>query len=559
MRAARSSRWPKTLALTVAAAVLLAGPASEAAPRASLKRDADRLFQPYAGAGAPGAAVVVLDGGRPVFAAAYGHADIEHAVRVGPDTVFHVASLTKAFTAYAVARLEAEGRISRKDPVRRYVPELAAYADAITLDHLIHHTSGIRDHIGLTTLAGWRGDDTVDSADVFRILRRQQAGQFAPGSAYDYSNSNYFLLALIVERVTGKRYADYLREVIFEPAGMRATYVKETPNQLLPGLAKSYERGPDGRWRRSFLQFGYYGDTNLMTTVGDLGRWADFVMTTTLGGRPVHEVMGQRVPLSGGGENVYAWGFEVHDVAGARALRHGGSDAAYRAHMLLMPERRQAVLVASNSNVVSMSEVAETLAETLRGRPGDARKTAGASGGSSAGLAAALRDFSGIYRLESGLVFSLEEIESKPRIEAFGLGSYTPEFVAPNHFKVPSASSELRFFRKGDEAEVEVAMGGSVTRGRRVNAAAARLPAGLAGHTFYCGELSTAFRADPQGPALRSALGDPIGLLPLDADSFMLKTWGSGVGSVAEGEGSAPVLNLQTYRGGRFTCPARLP
>lgn len=559
MRAARPSRWPKALALTLAAAVLFAGSASEATPRGSLKREADRLFQPYAGAGAPGAAVVVLDEGRPVFTAFYGHADIEHGVRVNPDTVFHVASLTKAFTAYAVARLESEGRLSRRDPVRRYVPELAPYADAITLDHLIHHTSGIRDHIGLTTLAGWRGDDTVDSADVFRILRRQQAGHFAPGSAYDYSNSNYFLLALIIERVTGKPYADYLKEVIFEPAGMRASYIKATPNQILPGLAKSYERGPDGRWRRSFLQFGYYGDTNLMTTVGDLGRWADFVMTTTLAGRPTHEFMGQRVPLTGGGENVYAWGFEAHEVAGARALRHGGSDAAYRAHMLLMPERRQAVLVASNSNVVSMSEVADVLAETLRGRRGDARKAAGKPGGSSVGLAQALRDFSGTYRLDSGLVFSLEEIESKPRIEAFGLGSYTPEFVAPNVFKVPSASSELRFLKKGSDVEVEVAMGGSVTRGRRVNAATARLPAGLRGHTFYCEELSAAFRADAKGPALRSALGDPIGLLPLDAESFMLKTWGSGVGSVADGGGSAPVLNLQTYRGGRFTCPARQP
>ncbi|WP_332764548.1 serine hydrolase domain-containing protein [Phenylobacterium sp.] len=528
---------------------------AQAADGRALRRDADSLFRPYSSPGAPGGAVLVMDGGKPAFSATYGRADIEHDTPVSLDTVFHVASLTKSFTAYGIALLEADGKLSRRDSIRRYVPELAPYADNITLEHLIHHTSGIRDHIGLSTLAGWRPDDTVDSADVFRMIRRQTAGQFAPGSMYDYSNSNYFLLALVIQRVSGKSYADFMRETIFVPAGMTATVIKETPNQLIRGQAKSYEQGPDGRYRRAFLQFGYAGDTNLMTSIRDLGRWGDFVMTSKIGGRPAYEVLAETRPLAGGGANDYGWGFEVGQVGGQQTLRHGGSDAGFRAHILLIPGQRKAVVVAANSDQVSMSVVADTLATRLTGqRRGVPRPKAAAS----KDLKRALREYAGVYRLENGLVFTFEDQAGAARLEVFGLGTFMPTFVEPNRFVVPSANSEVRFSRTDKGVLVEVEMSGGVTTGRRVDAASARLPQTVLGPTFYCDELFAAYRVDAPATALRSALGDPIGLLPLDASSFMLKTWGSGVGSVAQDPRGGTVLTLKTFRGGTFSCPERL-
>ena len=296
----------------------------------------------------PGAVVAVFRGGETVFAKGYGMADLEHGVPNTPATPFHVASLSKQFTAFAVALLADEGHLSLDDDVRTYVPEVPDFGQAITLRHLLHHTSGLRDQWELWAIGGGLLDDVIRQEDVLRLVERQRELNFAPGTEFSYSNTGYTLLATVVERVTGERFADWMAARVFRPLGMASTRVRDDHETLVPGRALSYRAGAGG-YTNAVLSMSSYGATGVVTTAEDLGRWLQNFHTGAVGGPAVVARMQERGVLASGDTLDYALGLFADRQGGLRRLQHGGVDAGFMTVMAYYPEIDAGVVVLSNT------------------------------------------------------------------------------------------------------------------------------------------------------------------------------------------------------------------
>ena len=233
----------------------------------------DKLFERFNKPDSPGCAVAVVRDGRIVYEHGYGMADLDHDIPITPSTVFHVASMSKQFTATAIVLLAQEGRLSLDDPVRKYVPEVPDFGVPITLRHLIHHTSGLRDQWELLEMAGWRYSlDLITDDDVLELVSRQKELNFKPGEKFLYCNTGYTLLAQVVKRVSGKSLREFTEERIFKPLNMTSTHFRDDHAEIVKRQAYGYV--PDkATFRLSVTNFDTVGATSLLTTVEDLAVW----------------------------------------------------------------------------------------------------------------------------------------------------------------------------------------------------------------------------------------------------------------------------------------------
>ncbi|MCB0837049.1 MAG: serine hydrolase, partial [Bacteroidetes bacterium] len=188
-----------------------------------LTKQIDQIFSEWNHKERPGGAVAVAKDGKIVFSKGYGMANLEYHIPNEPATVFHIASVSKQFTTFAILLLEKDGKLSLDDDIRKYLPEIPDFGTKITLRHLAHHTSGLRDQWNLLALAGWRLDDVITLDHVMALMSRQKDLNFEPGEEYLYCNSGFTLLAEIVSRVSGKSFAEFTRERIFTPLKMNNT------------------------------------------------------------------------------------------------------------------------------------------------------------------------------------------------------------------------------------------------------------------------------------------------------------------------------------------------
>ena len=259
-------------ALVVAALALAGGAAGNSDPQATpmLTLSVDELMQPYAGA-APGACVLVLRDGAPVFRRGYGLANLEERTPATPVTNYRLASVTKQFTAAAILLLAEDHRLGLDDPVRRWLPSLPPAADAVTVRRLLTHTSGLIDYEDVIPATLTR---QLRDADVLEILKSQDRTYFAPGAGYRYSNSGYALLALIVEKASGKSFATFLHERIFQPLGMNGTVAFEDGVSSVPNRAFGYSQA-NGTWIRTDQSqtSAVLGDGGVYSSIDDLARW----------------------------------------------------------------------------------------------------------------------------------------------------------------------------------------------------------------------------------------------------------------------------------------------
>jgi CubicO group peptidase (beta-lactamase class C family) len=232
----------------------------------------DSVFAKYS-ASTPGCAVGVERAGQPVLVRAYGAADLEHGVPNRVDTVFEAGSVSKQFTAASILLLAQDGRLSLQDPVRKYIPELPDYSGPITVAELLGHTSGLRDWGGVEDIAGWpRGDRVYSMDEVLHVAARQGALNYMPGSAWSYTNTGYNLLAIIVERVSGKKLPAFSRERIFVPLGMTHSQWRDDFRRLVRDRAIAYSAGAAG-YQQNMPFEDAIGNGGLLTTVGDLLTW----------------------------------------------------------------------------------------------------------------------------------------------------------------------------------------------------------------------------------------------------------------------------------------------
>lgn len=338
----------------------------------------DSLFQAWDRPGSPGAAVAVVRDGVVILERGYGSAQLEHGVPITPSTIFHVASVTKQFTSFAVALLAARGELSLDDDVRTHIPELPDLGHRITLRHLIHHTSGLRDQWELLAMAGWRLDDVITKDHVLGLAARQRELNFVPGSEHLYSNMGYTLLAEVVERVGGRPFPAWMEENVFLPLGMTSTHMHDDHRRVVPGRAYSYRGSAERGWQNAVLSYANAGATSLFTTAGDLARWLRNFETAELGGPAVIAQMRERGLLSSGDTLPYAFALVRGEQRGRTTWSHGGADAGFRSMVLHVPDERLGVVVLSNHASFNPARLAAAVADVFLG---EARAPASSSGG----------------------------------------------------------------------------------------------------------------------------------------------------------------------------------
>ncbi|WP_407113591.1 serine hydrolase [Bradyrhizobium sp. LMG 9283] len=325
-------------------------PASSAtSSNGPMERAVDQLFTRWAEPNSPGAVIAVLQGGKIIYSQGYGAANLEYGVPNTPSTVFHLASVSKQFTAFAIYLLAHEGKLSLDDDVRKYVPRLHDFGKLITIRQLLHHTSGVRDQWNLLALTGWRLDDEITDDDVAHLLFQQTELNFAPGDQFLYSNSGYTLLAMVVKQVSGQTLPEFAKERIFEPLGMSHTHFQDKYGMIVKDRAYSYGRQPDGKYQYIALTYSTVGPSSLFSTVGDLARWDENFYTGEVGGLTLLAEMQQRGKLNNGKDINYASGLSIGKYRGLRTVEHAGGDAAYRTNILRFPDQHFSVVVLANA------------------------------------------------------------------------------------------------------------------------------------------------------------------------------------------------------------------
>jgi CubicO group peptidase (beta-lactamase class C family) len=327
----------------------------------------DALFADRNHAGAPGCSVGIGQEGSLIYGRGYGAADLQHGVPITTGTVFNAGSVAKQVTALAVELLAEDGRLSLDDDLRRYVPELPAYAANITLREMLAHTSGLRDDRTLALMAG-RDDGLLSAQYLLDLIYRQQATNFEPGQRFSYSNSNFTLLALIVSRVSGQPFEQFTGERIFAPLGMKHTSFAADPWAVVPGRALGYSGY--GGYSLSMPNAALPGPTDLFTTVGDLVTWADNYSTARAGSRDGLAAAMQPAHNSQGGKVAYNFGLQQRNYRDlGPALFHDGIDGGFRAALIFWPDQRKSVAVLCNVDVVDPEELALQAARVSEGLP----------------------------------------------------------------------------------------------------------------------------------------------------------------------------------------------
>ncbi len=308
----------------------------------------DEIFKEFTAPGSPGCTAGVYQGGKIVYKGAYGMANLDHDVTLTPGSVFHVASVSKQFTATAILLLAADGKLSLDDDVHKFIPELPDFRERITIRHLANHTSGIRDQWDLLGLAGWRySRDLITDDDVLQMLSRQKGLNFKPGERHLYSNSGYTLLAVIVSRASKQSFRDFTTERIFKPLGMDHTHFRNDFNEVVKDQAYGYARAGTG-YRLSVTNFDTAGATSLLTTVEDLAKWNANFDTGAVGSPSLISALLTRGVLNDGRPIDYAVGISHGMYRGVPTISHGGADAGYRSMFMRFPEQKFGVAVLCN-------------------------------------------------------------------------------------------------------------------------------------------------------------------------------------------------------------------
>lgn len=321
----------------------------------------DRIMKEYSSPNAPGASVLVLKNDSVLFKKAYGIADMHSGEHVTTRTNFRLASVTKQFTAMAILLLSERNQLSLTDSLHRFFPDFPAYGSGITVRHLLNHTSGLVDYESLMP-------DTqtvqVHDVDCLRLMFSVDSLYFNPGSQYQYSNTGYALLALVVEKVSGKRFAEFLKENIFTPIGMSTTVAFEEGSSVVPHRAYGHSL-VDGQWIRTDQSStsAVLGDGGIYSNIEDLALWISALWNYRLLSRESQIMAWSDARLNDGTLMDYGMGWHTESYRGIRHPHHSGSTRGFRNHILLFPDEKLMVVVLTNRNQGSPIAEAKKIAD----------------------------------------------------------------------------------------------------------------------------------------------------------------------------------------------------
>jgi len=333
-------------------------------PPESATSKVDQLFTQWSNSDTPGCSLGVSRNGALLYERGYGMANLELGVPITPASVFHVASVSKQFTAMSILLLTQRGQLSLDDEVRKYVPEWADHGNGVTVRHLLSHTSGVRDGFTLREFNA-ASDDVFDNDVMVKILARTRALNFTPGTEFQYNNSAYALLASIVSRVSGQSLRAFTEANVFKPLGMTHTHFHDDPTMIVPNFASGYHQDAGGLHVALHPYLNHIvGNTGLFTTVRDLLLWEQNFADARVGDKAVIAAMQTPViPTGWSDKSFYGLGLEIGDYRGLRTIGHGGGDPGYRAYLVRYPDQGLAVAVLCNLDDIDPATVARGVAD----------------------------------------------------------------------------------------------------------------------------------------------------------------------------------------------------
>lgn len=433
------------------------------------EKQIDQYFTAWNNKDVPGAAIAVEKDGKLIFAKGYGSAEPEYNIPITPKTIFHIASLSKQFTCFSILLLEKEGKLSINDDIRKYIPEVPDFGKVITLNNLMHHTSGLRDQWELLAMAGWRLDDIITKDQILRLVTRQKELNFNPGEAFLYCNTGFTLLAEVVARVSGQSFPEFTRTHIFEPLKMTNTLFYDNCENLVKNRAYSFYADSTGI-KKSILSYSTIGATSLFTTVEDLCLWAENFENPIVGGKDITDRMNLRGILNNGDTISYAMGQDLSRYKGLRMAAHSGADAGYRSFLVRFPDQRFSVNVLSNmasfdapGTGLAVADIYlkdKEVAPAPESAVDESKETADA--GEIKVDHNLLVSYCGQYELQPGNIASISLENETLYASAPGLAKTTMNALSYNEFTVKVVSAKVAFLKNdsGKISKMKVNMNG---------------------------------------------------------------------------------------------------
>lgn len=419
-----------------------------------LETSINRLFAEY-NQGTPGVAALVVQNGKVIFKKGYGSANLEHDIPVAPNTVFDIASVSKQFTGFAISTLIQEGKISPDDDIRKYLPEIPQFGKTITIRHLIHHTSGLRDWPATLHAAGWRWDEAFRFEDILRMIKQQRELDFEPGTQYSYSNTGYNVLAALVAKVSGKTFAGWIKEYVFTPLQMNASLVQDDYSKVIPRLATSYYQ--DGKeYHKSIDALTALGSSSIFTTVEDLAKWVNYFQQQLDQKNPVFLRMIETDSLDNKQPVSYAYGLEVNKSGGVTNISHDGGWAGFRTIISSYPDQKIAIILLGNTGSFNVNASANAIAKLLlkdKLAPSQAPAREDLSKlPTIKGNPELLNKYTGSYQLGEGwyVTFTLED--NRMMVQANGEYKFPTDIKSDSVLWVPAYGSSVTFRDIKDKA-----------------------------------------------------------------------------------------------------------
>lgn len=496
------------------------------------QKDTDRLVSSMVDSGSAGVTVAVAQGDKILYSKGYGFANPEYEISNSPQTIFHVASVSKQFTAFAIALLAEEGKISLDDDIRKYLPELHDFGHKITIKHLVHHTSGLRDQWELLALGGWRLDDVITRNQVLRLISHQRELNFKPGEEFSYCNTGYTLMGEIVSRVTGETFPEWCDKKIFEPLDMKNTLFYDDHEKIVKNRAYSYQDTPAGL-KKSVLSYANAGATSLFTTAEDLTKWSDNFYSMNVGNEQVMKQMEERGVLNNGDTISYAFGQGFGTYKGLKNFAHSGGDAGYRSFLLRFPEHQLSIVVLSNHGSFQPGKLAFGVAEIylkdyLKELPKpEAQQTAGAAVKVNDEL---LKSYEGQYQLTPGMIVTFKINNGTLTAQATGQPAINMIATSESEFSNKAGDIKVTFnsARDGKVNQFTLHQGGQNMIALRIKPFdPALLTLKLYEGNYYSPELQTSYTLEAKGDILIAShiRHEPLTMTPVANDAFSTEAW----------------------------------
>jgi CubicO group peptidase (beta-lactamase class C family) len=392
-------------------------------PDSTIKK-IDGFFKKWDNNYSPGCAIGIVRNDSLIYAKGYGLANLEYGIPINPETIFHVASVSKQFTGYAIVLLSNSGRLELDDDIHKYLAWFPDLKEKITIRNLLNHTSGIRDQWQLLAISGTRLDDVITQDHIIKILSKQKALNFKPGEKYSYSNSNFTLCAEIVKSITGQSLRKFTDSAIFKPLGMNNTHFHDDYTEIVKNRSYSYRRLDSMHYANSILSYSNAGATSLFTNINDMSKWIMNFYNHKVGGQKDIDLLTHKGKLNNGQELSYGLGIGVNSYKGWKEFSHSGGDAGYRTYLTVLSDLKMGFIVFSNLGDTGPWDKAYDIADlfvkdTLKGKVGvDVKKRD--SSMSIVKDTLSIKKYMGDYISDEGVQFSFSLEHQKIYWKPFG-------------------------------------------------------------------------------------------------------------------------------------------